>query len=74
MAKPYTSIDLRPNDFKTGNVILLGAFETDLWVELYEPRLNFYFRNDYKGVFFILNRSPQKGDTIFRATSFNILR
>jgi hypothetical protein len=54
--------DLRPNDFKTGDVILLGASEADPWVELYEPRLNFLFRDDYKGVFSILNRSPQKGE------------
>jgi len=54
--------DLRPNDFKTGDVILLGASEADPWVELYEPRLNFLFKDDYKGVFSILNRSPQKGE------------
>ena len=54
--------DLRPNDFKTGNVILLGASEADPWVELYEPRLNFLFKDDYKGVFSIRNRSPQKGE------------
>lgn len=54
--------DLRPNDFKTGDVILLGASEADPWVELYEPRLNFLLKDDYKGVFSILNRSPQKGE------------
>lgn len=54
--------DLRPNDFKTGDVILLGASEADPWIELYEPKLNFLFRDDYKGVFTILNRSPQKGE------------
>jgi hypothetical protein len=54
--------DLRPNDFKTGDVILLGASEADPWVELYEPRLNFLFKDDYKAVFSILNRSPQKGE------------
>ena len=54
--------DLRPNDFKTGNVILLGASEADPWIELYEPRLNFLFRDDYKGVFSIVNKSPQKGE------------
>jgi len=54
--------DLRPNDFKTGDVILLGASEADPWIELYEPKLNFLFSDDYKGVFTILNRSPQKGE------------
>jgi hypothetical protein len=54
--------DLRPNDFKTGDVILLGSSEADPWVELYEPNMNFLFRDDYKGIFSILNRSPQKGE------------
>jgi len=54
--------DLRPNDFKTGNVILLGASEADPWDELYEPSMNFIFKNDYKNVFTILNRVPQKGE------------
>jgi len=54
--------DLRPNDFKTDDVILLGSFEADPWVELYEPNMNFLFRDDYKGVFSILNRNPQKGE------------
>ena len=54
--------DLRPNDFKTGDAILLGSFEADPWVELYEPNMNFLFKDDYKGVFSILNRNPQKGE------------
>jgi len=56
--------DLRPNDFKTGDVILLGASEADPWVELYEPKLNFLFRDDYRGVFTILNRNPQQGEPV----------
>jgi hypothetical protein len=54
--------DFRPNDFKTDDVILLGSFEADPRVELYEPNMNFLFRDDYKGVFTILNRNPQKGE------------
>jgi len=54
--------DLRPNDFKTGNVILLGSSEADPWNELYESNMNFVFQNDYKGVFSIINRNPQKGE------------
>lgn len=54
--------DLRPNDFKTGNVILLGSSEADPWDELYEPSMNFIFKNDYKNVFTILNRRPQEGE------------
>lgn len=54
--------DLRPNDFKTGNVILLGSSEADPWDELYEQNMNFVFKDDYKGVFSILNRSPKSGE------------
>jgi hypothetical protein len=54
--------DLRPNDFKTGNVILLGSSEADPWDELYEHNMNFVFKDDYKGIFSILNRNPQKGE------------
>ena len=54
--------DLRPDDFKTGNVILLGSSEADPWDELYEHNMNFVFKDDYKGVFSIFNRSPQKGE------------
>jgi hypothetical protein len=54
--------DLRPNDFKTGNVILLGSSEADPWIELYEQNMNFVFKDDYRGVFTIANRHPQKGE------------
>ena len=54
--------DLRPNDFKTGDVILLGSSEADPWDELYEHNMNFVFKDDYKGVFSILNRNPQRGE------------
>ncbi|ADV81930.1 hypothetical protein [Terriglobus saanensis] len=54
--------DLRPNDFKAGDVILLGSSEADPWDELYEHNMNFVFKDDYKGVFSILNRNPQKGE------------
>ena len=54
--------DLRPNDFKAGNVILLGSSEADPWDELYEHTMNFVFKDDYKGIFSIMNRNPQKGE------------
>ena len=54
--------DLRPNDFKTRNVILLGASEADPWVELYEHNLNFLFQDDFKGIFVIGNRIPKPGE------------
>jgi hypothetical protein len=55
--------DLRPNDLKSGNVILIGASEANPWVELFERNMNFAFEDDYKtGVFSVVNRSPQSGE------------
>jgi hypothetical protein len=52
--------DVRPNDLKQGNVILVGAAEATPWVELFEPNMNFYFLDDRdKRIFSVFNRSPQ---------------
>ena len=39
--------DVRPNDLKTGNIILFGAAEANPWVELFERNMNFSLHNDY---------------------------
>ena len=55
--------DVRPNDFKSGPVILLGAQEGTPWVELFEARMNFAFLHDHqKHSFVVLNRSPQSNE------------
>jgi hypothetical protein len=55
--------DLRPNDLKTGNVILIGAFEANPWVELFERNMNFVLQNNYQErVFSVINRSPRAGE------------
>jgi hypothetical protein len=55
--------DLRPNDLKNGNVIILGAFEANPWVELFERNMNFVLRNDYRtGSFSVINKSPRPGE------------
>jgi hypothetical protein len=52
--------DVRPNDLKQGNVILVGAAEANPWVELFEHNMNFVFFNDrVRGIFSIRNRAPQ---------------
>lgn len=38
--------DLRLEDLKQGNAILLGSAESNPWVQLYEPSLNFHFQDD----------------------------
>lgn len=55
--------DLRPNDLKSGNVILLGAFEANPWVELFERRMNFRLENNYRShIFSVINSSPNGGE------------
>jgi hypothetical protein len=55
--------DVRPDDFKSGPVIMLGAQEGTPWVELFEDRMNFVFRHDrQKHSFLVLNRSPQRNE------------
>jgi hypothetical protein len=54
--------DLRPNDLKTGTVVLLGAYTANPWVELFEPKLNFVLKDDYVTTFSIFNRRPQNGE------------
>jgi hypothetical protein len=55
--------DVRPNDLKQGNVILVGAAEANPWVELFEHNMNFVFFNDRDGkTFSVLNREPRGGE------------
>ncbi len=55
--------DVRPNDLKSGNVILFGAAEANPWVELFERNMNFSLHNDYgTHVFTVRNRVPEKGE------------
>jgi hypothetical protein len=56
--------DLRMDDLKTGNAILIGSVDSNPWVELFQPQLNFQF--DYGGSFgrsaVITNRHPLSGE------------
>lgn len=54
--------DLRPNDFKTGTVILLGSSMANPWDELFEQNMNFLLKDDYTKYYWVLNRHPQKGE------------
>lgn len=57
------SRDVRPNDLKTGNVIVMGAAEANPWVELFERNMNFVLQNDYKaGAFLVINKAPRPGE------------
>ncbi len=59
----HYSRDMHLNDFKTGNIILIGAQEAVPWVELFETHMDFPFSidNPDKHASY-LNRHPQKGE------------
>lgn len=55
--------DLRLDDLKQGNSILLGTHESDPWVELFENSMNFRFHNDLAaGTTSMVNVHPQAGE------------
>jgi hypothetical protein len=60
-------------DFKTGNVILLGSSRSNPWNLLFEPQLNFRFGYDYdpgKHYAYIRNVAPQPGEEpVYRAVA-----
>jgi len=59
----HYSRDLRPNDLKQGNMILLGAAEANPWVELFERNMNFVFYNNRDTrTFSVINRTPRPGE------------
>lgn len=55
--------DLRMEDLKQYNVILLGAAEANPWVELYAPMMRFrLFKDESTGRFSIENVAPRNGE------------
>jgi hypothetical protein len=56
--------DMRLDDFKNGNLILIGAQEADPWVELFERSMNFVFTTDTPNQLNAFrNREPQAGES-----------
>jgi hypothetical protein len=54
------SRDVRPNDLKTGSVILLGTQEGTPWIELFADQMNFRVQHNHQwGSFSVINRAPQ---------------
>jgi hypothetical protein len=56
--------DLRMDDLKTGDAILIGSVDSNPWVELFQPQLNFQFDDGgaFGGSSTILNRNPRAGE------------
>lgn len=59
----HFSRDMQIDDFKTGNIIVIGAQEANPWVELFERSMDFVFTIDtpnQQSAF--LNRHPQQNE------------
>ncbi len=55
--------DLPIEDLKQGNAILLGSAESNPWVQLFEPSMNFYFEDDLlHDKARMVNRHPLPGE------------
>jgi hypothetical protein len=53
------SRDVRSTDFKEGSVVLLGTQESNPWVSIFQPHMNFVFGYDlHRRSFSVINRSP----------------
>lgn len=58
--------DLRLEDLKNGNAVLLGSAESNPWVQLYEPSLNFHFQDDLlNDKARMVNLHPRVGEEAF---------
>ena len=54
--------DLKPQDAAASNLILIGSRETNPWISLVEPPLNFVLTPDGQRGFQFLNRHPLAGE------------
>ncbi len=55
--------DLRIDDLKNKNAILIGGIGANPWVELFESQLNFDVNYDWKSdEGYVINRSPRQGE------------
>jgi len=55
--------ELRPNDLKQSNAILVGSSEADPWITLFERDMDFSLYNDRaRQTFSVFNRSPRSNE------------
>ena len=69
----YYARDLRMDDVRSGNAILLGSVDSNPWVGLFEQQLNFRFSFDPKSdsAPIILNQHPLAGEQPVYTTHHN---
>lgn len=55
--------DVRPNDLKHSNVVLIGSSETNPWNQMFQGQMNFILhKNQDKTIYTIENRQPHLGE------------
>jgi hypothetical protein len=55
--------DLRADELKDGSAVLIGAQQSNPWVGLFEPHMNFIFRDNLRlKIFSVINQSPRSGE------------
>ncbi|NUQ28909.1 MAG: hypothetical protein HOQ35_10380 [Acidobacteriaceae bacterium] len=56
--------DVRPNDLKQSNVVLIGSSETNPWGLMFQGGMNFILKKDQeRGIYTIENRRPLPGES-----------
>lgn len=65
--------DLRIDDLRTGNAILLGSVDANPWVDLFQSQLNFQFSRgpEFGGSGVIINQHPLPGEHATYASERN---
>jgi hypothetical protein len=55
--------DVRPDDLRDNDLVLLGAMEANPWLELFQPNMNFLIENNReKKTLSVINRHPRQGE------------
>jgi hypothetical protein len=55
--------DLRADELKDGSAVLIGAPQSNPWVGLFEPHMNFIFQDNLRlRIFSVINRVPRSGE------------
>ena len=63
--------DMRVDDLKEANVILVGAAAANPWVELFEPKMNFVFADAHIRGYTVLNRTPTGAEPASWAANYD---
>ena len=74
LADTETAVVVKLPNLQSGNIILLGNFRFNPWVQAFEPKMNFYFTDSVSELTnsILMNRSPHSNElAIYRSTDVN---